>query len=189
MDAFKEFLNTHVAVSQSDWNEIAKRLTAVTYHKGDVLTKAGQIEQRLYFIQSGIIRLYYEFEHKDVTINFAFPNNFVNAYTSFLTQTPSDFHLTALTSCSLLYITKSDLEKLYALTTCGDVLGRIFAEKLFLYLSKRENDFMIKSPTQRYLDLFVEQPQLIQEIPQKYLASYIGITPQALSRIRAKTAQ
>ena len=112
-----------------------------------------------------------------------------NAYTSFLTQTPSDFHLTALTSCSLLYITKSDLEKLYALTTCGDVLGRIFAEKLFLYLSKRENDFMIKSPTQRYLDLFVEQPQLIQEIPQKYLASYIGITPQALSRIRAKTAQ
>jgi DNA-binding MarR family transcriptional regulator len=79
--------------------------------------------------------------------------------------------------------------EIYQQTDCGQELGRILTEQLFLYLSHRENAFMLKSPTQRYLDLFEEQPRLIQEIPQKYLASYIGITPQALSRIRAKLGQ
>ncbi|MFT5513515.1 MAG: CRP-like cAMP-binding protein [Bacteroidia bacterium] len=186
MDAFKQLLNQHIEVSVDDWTIIANHLSPLSCSKNDILTKAGRVEDRLYFMVKGVVRLYYELEHKDITLNFAFPDNFVNAYTSFLTQSPSDFYISCLTDCELYYLTRSGLEALYKTTECGQELGRIFAEKLFLYLSKRENDFMIKSPTQRYLDMFEEQPHLIQEIPQKYLASYIGITPQALSRIRAK---
>lgn len=186
MDVLRDFLNQHIALSNADWVAISERFKPETFNKNETLTKAGQTEGRMYFIVRGVVRLYYELDHKDITLNFAFPNAFVNAYTSFLTQEPSDFFLEALTNCELLSIAKEDLYALYDHTSCGHALGRIFTEKLFLYLSKRENDFMIKTPTQRYLDLFDQQPHLINEIPQKYLASYIGITPQALSRIRAK---
>ena len=186
MDVLKDFLNQHFELSSSDWVKIEKQFKPVECSKNQILTKAGQTEDRMYFILQGVVRLYYELDHKDITLNFAFPNAFVNAYTSFLTQEPSEFYLETLTTCSLLSVERSHLFNLYEETTCGQALGRIFTEKLFLYLSKRENDFMIKTPTQRYLDLFDQQPHLIKEIPQKYLASYIGITPQALSRIRAK---
>jgi len=79
--------------------------------------------------------------------------------------------------------------EMYGLTDCGQELGRILTEQIYLYFSSRENAFLLRSPTERYLDLFKEQPRLIKEIPLKHLASYIGVTPQALSRIRARIVQ
>ena len=186
MQSFKAFLSQHITLGPEDWEIISSKLHERIAKKGEILTNHGQVENTLYFVIDGIVRLFYEADTKDITLNFAFPNSFISCYSSFLTSKETDFILQALTDCKLAYLTKNDLEYLYLNTTCGQELGRILAEKLFLYLSERENAFLLKSPTQRYLDLFDEQAQLIQEIPQKYLASYIGITPQALSRIRAK---
>jgi CRP-like cAMP-binding protein len=189
MDLLKTFLENHLQLLEEDWILIKDKLEVIDFSKNQVLTKQGHVENRLYFLQSGVVRLYYEAENKDITLNFAFPESFISSYTSFLTGDKSEFVLETLTPCKLAYFSRSDLEELYTSTQCGHQLSRILTENLFLYLSKRESDFLIKSPTQRYLDLFTEQPRLIQEIPQKYLASYIGITPQALSRIRAKMVQ
>lgn len=186
MEMFKSFLQQHLVVSDKDWKMISDRVQVETCKKNTVLTSLGQVEDKLYFLMDGVFRLYHEGENKDITLNFAFPKTLISSYTSFLTAAKSEFILQALTPCKYLYITRSSLEELYSLTSCGHELGRVLTEATFLYLSKRETAFLLKSPTQRYLDLFNEQPQLIQEIPQKYLASYIGITPQALSRIRAK---
>ncbi len=179
-------LAEQLTISEEDWLTIKNRFMNLSCKKSEILTRQGEIENRLFFINNGIVRLHHETNEKDITVNFAFPESFVSAYTSFLTNQPSEFAIEALTACEFVYITRDDLFKLYAETSCGQALGRIFSERLFLYLSKRENDFMLKSPTERYLALFEEQPHLIQQIPQKYLSSYIGITPQALSRIRAK---
>lgn len=162
------------------------KLKPVSCDKNDYLTKQSQVESKLYYVEEGVLRLFHETETKDITINFAFPNSFINSYTSFLTRQASEFNLQALTPCQLISISFEDLNHIYQVTQCGHALGRLFAERLFLYLSQRENAFMLQTPTERYLSLFEEQPRLIQEIPQKYLSSYIGITPQALSRIRAK---
>ena len=189
MNAFKDFLEEHLRVSDEDWHLISQRLTKSHCTKGEILTSLGSVEQNLYFLTAGAFRLFYEKETKDITLNIGFPNSFMCSYTSYLTREPSDFILQALTPCDYLYISHQDLLEIYELTDCGQQLGRILTEQIFLYLSNRENAFMLKSPTQRYLDLFEEQPRLIQEIPQKYLSSYIGITPQALSRIRAKLGQ
>ena len=175
-----------MSISDDDWNIIANRLVLADCQKGEALTTLGSIENKLYFLLDGAVRLYYELENKDVTLNIGFPNSFISSYTSYLTRMPSDFILEALTPCSYLEISYEDLNDIYTLTECGQQLGRILTEQLFLYLSHRENAFMLKTPTERYLNLFEEQPRLIQEIPQKYLSSYIGITPQALSRIRAR---
>ena len=189
MNDLRIYLEKHLTISDKDWQIIAERLYKAECPKGKVLTELEKIEDKLYFLVDGALRLYYEQETKDITINIGFPNAFMSSYTSYLSRKPSDFILEALTPCSYIFITHSDLNEIYTLTECGQHLGRILTEQLFLYLSHRENSFMLKSPKQRYLDLFDEQPRLIQEIPQKYLSSYIGITPQALSRIRAKLGQ
>ncbi len=83
-------------------------------------------------------------------------------------------------------ITHADLQVIYRDTDCGQIIGRKTAESLFLLKVKREQSLLNESAEERYLKLFTEQPQLIKEIPLKFLASYIGITPQALSRIRRR---
>lgn len=189
MEILRRFLNEYLVVSEEDWKAVSHRFKPGECEKNYTFTKEGEPETKLYFLESGAVRLYHESKTKDVTLNIGFPNNFISSYSSFLTQKPSGFILESLTACRYWVISKSDLQYLYENTQCGHELGRILTENIFLYLSERENAFLLKSPTERYLDLFDQQPKLIQEIPQKYLSSYIGITPQALSRIRAKLAQ
>jgi CRP-like cAMP-binding protein len=186
MERFKSFLQQQVTILEKDWEYISSRLRQVSFDKNAILTKQNEIESTLYFLEEGILHLYHETDNKDITLNIAFPNSFINSYTSFLSRQPSEFNLQALIPCRVIAVTHTDLHDIYQHTSCGHALGRMFSEQLFLYLSQRENAFMLQSPTARYLSLFKEQPRLIQEVPQKYLASYIGITPQALSRIRAK---
>ena len=186
MNSLKLFLEQHLALSDSDWQYIAGRVDMVSLTKKSMLTDQGKKEGKVYFIDEGVLRLFHDGENKEITLSFGFPNSFISSYSSFLTGEESEFALEALTSCRLIGIDKSQLEDIYLNTDCGQELGRVFAEDLFVYMSRRETSFLLRSPTERYLDLFNHQPQLIREIPLKYLASYIGITPQALSRIRAK---
>ncbi|GGX23176.1 hypothetical protein GCM10007384_25480 [Aquimarina muelleri] len=110
----------------------------------------------------------------------------MSAYDSFLTQNPSEYQIETLSDTVLWRLTYGDLQDVYAQTKIGNIIGRITAENLFLIKSQREQSFLNNSAEKRYIDLFTERPQLIKEIPLKYIASYIGITPQALSRIRRK---
>lgn len=186
MGDLRKYLEQYFIVSDKDWSYINSKLSLVNCVKNEILTLPDVVEVKVYFVLEGIIRLYYEGESRDVTINFGFPNSFISSYSSFLTSKPSEFKLEASIKAQLLALKKEDLERIYLNTTCGNALGRLFSEQQFLYHSQRETDFMTLSPTERYLDLFENQPLLIKEIPLKYLASYVGVTPQALSRIRAK---
>src|SRR5690606_27646299 len=110
------------------------------------------------------------------------------AYNSFLTQTPSEYELQALTETVVWQISYEDLQKVYAQTKVGNYLGRCISEKLFVAKSKRELSLLKHTAKERYLNLFSEQPNVLTFIPLKYVASYIGITPQGLSRIRRQIA-
>ena len=186
MQELKQYLEQYLAIAEKDWQYIQSQLLLEQGEKGDILTKQGHVENHLYFLCSGVARLFHEGDEKDITVNFGFPFEFISAYSSFLLNKKSNFMLQLLTPSTFIKISRESLEDIYIHTSCGHHFGRILTEKIVLYLSKRETSFMLRSPTERYLDLFEEHPRLIQEIPQKYLASYIGITPQALSRIRAK---
>lgn len=186
MEKLRRKLEEKVTISESEWEFIASKLEAKTYKKKEFLIKSNTIENKIHFILEGVFRMFIDFPEKDITVDFGFPNNFISSYSSFLTQNPSVSCIQSLTKSKVIYITREDLDEIYKQTKVGESIGRVFAEEFFRYKSKRELSFLIESPTDRYLNLVKEQQQLIQEIPQKYLASYIGITPQALSRIRAK---
>lgn len=184
MGHLKEYYERIVALKESEWEFIASHFTRKVFCKNEILTKRGEVENYLSFIESGLVRFYIPDQDNELTFNFSFTKEFACAYDSFLTQTPSEYELGALTKTIVWQISYNDLQKVYAQTQVGNYLGRFASEKLFLAKSKRELSLLKYNAKERYLRLFTEQPEIVKSIPMKYIASYIGITPQGLSRIR-----
>ncbi len=188
MKKFKKYIETFSEISEKDWNIFSSYLVKRTFKKKTVILHLGQIENNISFIESGSVRLLipHEDEEKDRTFGFSFQGQFVSAYDSFLTQTPSLYQLETLDETVFWSISYENLQKVYKNTHVGNTIGRFVSENLFLIKSKREQSLLNETPEQRYLNLFTERPNVIKQVPLKYIASYIGVTPQALSRIRRK---
>jgi CRP-like cAMP-binding protein len=186
MQQIKLHFEKIVTLSDKDWQAFSSKLTRQEFPKNHILLKAGQTERHLSFIESGIVRFYIPKDENDLTFGFAFDNSFVSAYDSFLTQQPAVYNVKTLTQTTLWRLTFSDLQSIYDETEVGNFIGRQASEELFLKKSQRELSLLNQTAEERYLNLFTEQPRLIKQIPLKYIASYIGITPQALSRIRKR---
>lgn len=172
--------------SEEDWDIILSKLVRQEFPKKHILSKVGQTENFLNFIESGVARFYIPKEENDVTFNIVFDTGFLSAYDSFLTQTPSTYNIETLTDTVLWRMTYNDLQAIYKETELGNIIGRQAGEELFLKKQKRELELLNLTAEQRYINLFTEQPQLLQKVPLKYIASFIGVTPQALSRIRKR---
>jgi len=184
----KAYLDQIATISNSDWAFFISKLQRREIPKKTVFLKLNAIENHISFIESGVVRLFIpkEDSEKEITFGFSFKNQFISAYDSFLTQTPSAYQLQALTKTTILSITYNDLQDVYNNTQIGNLIGRLTAERLFLLKSKREQNLLNLSAEERYLSLFKERPELLQVIPLKYISSYIGVTAQALSRIRKR---
>lgn len=186
MEALKKEIEKFATINEADWIYFREKFQRKSYDKKSLILKSGEIENHLSFIESGIVRLYLPKIENDLTFGFIFSNQFFSAYDSFITRIPCNYQIEAITPTIVWQISYNDLQKVYEKTEIGNEIGRKNAENLFLIKSKRELSLLNKSAEQRYLDLFTERPKLIQQIPLKYIASYIGITPQALSRIRKR---
>jgi CRP-like cAMP-binding protein len=184
----KEYLDQIATISKFDWDFFNSKLQRRVFQKKAVFLKLNEIENHISFIESGVVRLFIPNEDpdKETTFGFSFENQFISAYDSFLTQKPSAYQLQSLTETTIVSITYADLQEVYKTTQIGNLIGRLTAERLFLIKSKREQNLLNLSAEERYLRLFKERPELLQVIPLKYISSYIGVTPQALSRIRKR---
>jgi CRP-like cAMP-binding protein len=187
MHQIRQYLETFTEVNDTDWIFFSSKLTKWEFPKKHIILKVGEIEDRISFIQKGAVRLLIPGEDdRETTFGFSFENEFISAYDSFLTRLPSMYQLETLLETIVLSITHSDLQEVYQKTKIGNLIGRLSSERLYLNKSKRELSLLNDSAEQRYLNLFTERPNLLKEIPLKYVASYIGVTPQALSRIRKR---
>ena len=188
MHQIKLYLDKIASIPSSDWNFFISKLYRRIITKKSVFIKVNQIENHISFIESGIVRLFIPRDNpeKEITFGFSFKNQFVSAYDSFLTQLPSNYQLQTLTETAMLSISYKDLQSVYKSTQIGNLIGRLTAEDLFLIKSKREQDLLNLNAEQRYLKLFKERPELLKSVPLKYISSYIGVTAQALSRIRKR---
>lgn len=186
MQQIRAYFERIVPLTDKEWDIFLAKLIRREFPKKTLLLRTGQVEDNLSFIEKGIVRLFMPKEDKDLTFGFAFDNSFVSAYDSFLTQNPTTYELETLTEVVLWSLTYQDLQAVYEETEVGNAIGRFASEDLFLKKSRRELSLLNSTAEQRYLSLFAEYPHFIKYIPLKYLASYIGITPQALSRIRKR---
>lgn len=188
LQQIKDYLDRIATISQSDWDFFTSKLQRRVIPKKSIFLKLNDIENTISFIESGIVRIFIPKENpeKEITFGFSFKDQFISAYDSFLTRKPSAYQLQALTETTILSITYDDLQAVYKTTQIGNLIGRITAERLFLIKSSREQNLLNLTAEERYMKLFKERPELIKIIPLKYISSYIGVTAQALSRIRKR---
>lgn len=151
---------------------------------GDHYIEYDQVCNKMSFVQKGFFRFYHFNDGEEVTRDFLFENNFVTSYRSFITGEPSEVYVQALEECELITFKKSDLEKIFDSSHALERLARILAEYQFISIESYYLSFLNDSAETRYKNLLKENPRLVQNIPLKYIASFLGITPQHLSRIR-----
>lgn len=155
----------------------------------ELLHSVGKVCEYEAFVEQGLLRSFYIKNEVEHTNQFFFEEQWVSDYESFITQSPSKVSIQALEECQLLVMTKTDMDQLSTQIPDWDLLGRSFFERLYLKKEKRNASLLLTSATERYLAILEEQPRLIARVPQYYIAQYIGVKPESLSRIRKKLAQ
>lgn len=167
------------------WLDFAACCTEVEFKKDHILKKEHTAERYMYFIVEGSVGIFVQKEHTDVCLDLGFENNFFADYMSILTGQPNPIQTRVLENSTLLRLTREDYLKLGE-TEIGMILMRAAAESSYMHKQQQQIDLLTKTAEERYLDLIRVQPTIVQRVAQKHLASYLGITPQSFSRIRAK---
>ncbi|NBB22012.1 cyclic nucleotide-binding domain-containing protein [Runella sp. CRIBMP] len=152
----------------------------------EVLIAEGDICRYAYFIKKGCLRYFHNVDGEEITGQFFFENGWYTDYESFLLQKPSKQNIDALEPTELILLPKSELLNLYITIPKFEKFGRIMAENAFLGLRNRTELLTQQSAEERYLRLMKERPKVIERVPQHYIASYLGIKPPSLSRIRKR---
>lgn len=146
----------------------------------------GQTERFLSIVEEGIVRAFFRRGDREFTTDFIFPGQFACAYDSFITRNPSELQLEALTDGRLSALSYDSLQRLYSENGHSQIVGRKAAENLYLQKAQRERSLLADTPEERYRRLLEAHPEYIQLIPLRYLASWLGVSPETLSRIRAR---
>ncbi len=180
---FRKFVEQYGSLSNDGMDELVDKLKSAQVKKNEFLLIPGKVCHRLFFVNSGCVRLYYISNGVEITVWFSFENNSAIELSSFLGETASDYYLEAIEDSEVLSLDKSELTNLYDRYPELQKIMRSFWEDVILNLLRRFTALQKDSAEKRYLDL-MDQPIYLQRIPQKYLASYIGVTPTSLSRIR-----
>lgn len=153
------------------------------------LVRQGQVANELYFINKGMLRLFYENEGDEITAFIFRENLFASSYDSFLRQTPSIQSLEALEEADLLVITQSKMNELYEELPKFNILTRKIAEQRFINAQQILSSFLLDSPEERYEKFMQQNGDLLLRVPHHIIASYLGMTPVSMSRIRNRLAQ
>lgn len=158
--------------------------------RNEFAIKIGDYEKYLYFIETGILRYWTtpsgSDSDKEITFWFSFPGEFANSYFSLKENRPSLINIQALTNCVIWRLPRKDLTHLYQTSLNINKIAKIVLEDALCRKIHREVLLLGSSGEELYKDLMVKDKDLIQKIPLKYIASYIGVTPQRLSQIRKK---
>lgn len=155
-----------------------------TFTKGDFILRQGEIERNLYYVESGAIRVFRLSEYEDQTIRFGYQGSVINSLSSYIKDEPSEFYIEAIRKTTLKVIPKTEILKVIHHDEEG-LRGYIsLMEAVVIQQIEREIDLLTVSPLERLNRTLKRSPSLFQEIPLKYIASYLRMKPETLSRIR-----
>lgn len=151
--------------------------------RNEYLVKQNTIHTHLYLVEEGSLRVFIEDDIEEHTIRFGYKGSIIAALDSFLTAQPTSFYIQALKKCTLKVISKEQYEAFVNSKKEYQELWKSLLENFVFQQIEREIDLITYSPQKRFERVFKRSPQLFQEIPQKYIASYLRMTPETLSRI------
>ncbi|MDO6803654.1 cyclic nucleotide-binding domain-containing protein [Wenyingzhuangia sp. 1_MG-2023] len=156
----------------------------IDLERNEYLKVKGSIDTNIYFVKSGSLRIFLLDEFEEHTIRFGYKNNLIASLDSFITEKSSDFYIQALKKTTVKTIKKKDFMAFIESSIENKKMWFSMLENLILEQMERERDLLTISPVERYNRVLKRSPQLFQEIPNKYIASYLRMTPETLSRIK-----
>jgi CRP-like cAMP-binding protein len=181
----KQFIGTYTRLQDDEMESISNKFKTKSLRKNDFLLREGQVCRDIVFVQEGCIRLYYNSHDVETSVWFSFKDSSAIEISSFISGQPSQYNLQAIENSKILFLSKTELNTLYHSFPKMQEMMKNFLEDVVLNLINRFTSLQRDTAEQRYLQL-LNKPSYLQKIPQKYLASFIGITPTSLSRIRKK---
>ncbi len=180
-----DYISRYISLTEDEKSAMAALDVFRTVKKGTVLLKAGQKSREGYFVLKGCLRTYYIIEGEEKTTEFYTEMEGVTP-NCVVTNEPSGYYVAA-TEDAIIALSNPDMEAdMFAKFPKFETLCRILSEELIVKQQTSIDDFKTSSPEQRYLSLLQKRPHLIQRVPQHQLASYLGVKPQSLSRLRAR---
>jgi CRP-like cAMP-binding protein len=180
-----DFISKYISLTEDEKNAIVSLDIFRSLKKGTVLLKEGQKSKESYFVLKGCIRTHYVLDGEEKTTAFYTE---MEALTPpcVISKTPSDYYISCVED-TILLVSNSDMEvEINGKFPKFDIMCKILSEELLAKQRIDFDEFKTSSPEQRYLNLIQKRPDLIQRVPQHQLASYLGIKPQSLSRLRAR---
>ncbi len=183
MKEFITFIKTIIWIDDFDLKLVLSKCTERQIPKGKLILKKGQIANQYFFIVSGGVRFFYEANDQENTTWVTFKNEFFTEISSLNPQKPSRFNIEAVEDTKLVVIDKKDMDFLYGHIAVWEEFGRKVWEAMLVRMIDQILNFQTLSAEDRYLQL-MNNPEFIKKIPVKQLAAVLGITPNALSRIR-----
>jgi CRP-like cAMP-binding protein len=182
----KSFFNRIVPFTDKELDAIADKFTTKTLKKGELLLSEGEIAYEFGFIVKGIFRIYYLNDGKETTRYLGTENTLISSAQSFTTQKPSIEFVQALENSELLMISYKDLQNIYNSSAKWERMGRIFAEKSYNSLQSHIYSIISLPAIDRYHNFCEKYPDIVKRVPQYIIASFLGVSPETVSRIRKK---
>jgi CRP-like cAMP-binding protein len=179
-------IKDYIPINESDEKLLSRLFKLEYFKKNEIVLKEGDYCRKLYFIAAGIIRFSLLIDGVERTFVFREEGAFCSDLESFLNRAPSKYTISAIEPTTIFSITYENLQIFYNGITFGERFGRLNIEQIFLGVVNHLTTFYSESPEQRYLRFVSQHKDLLQRIPQYYIASYIGVSPQALCRIKKK---
>lgn len=172
----------------SEWEHFVRYLSERSFEKNVYLVRAGDVSDNFYFIVKGLVRFFYSTKDgREFNKHFAMENSFAGSFHSLVLQEPCPFFIQALEKTETIVLPNHVLNEFYDRHACWERLGRKTAEHLVFIKEAREKELLLDSLETRYRRFLKEFPGLVDRISQYHIASYLGVTDVALSRIRKKS--
>lgn len=166
--------------------DMKEYIQLVSLKKNDFLVREGEVCHYYYFVLEGILRNYYIKDGTEITTNFDFPNDIATNFTSLVLQQKSTGYIQAMTTCRIYRMKASDFDDIKMQKPIMQQIKEILISGYVILLEERLNSLQFCTAAERYHFMMEKYPHFLQQIPLTYIASYLGISLETLSRIRAK---
>ena len=185
MDKIRNVISQMIPISSHEMDELLSKTIVGRYRKNEIISYPNKIPNEVFFINSGMLRtIIVDQEGVEHTIHFALENQFIADYSNFLLKSPSFYTLQALEETELVIMPRNAVEWGYKNLEYGDRLGRLIAEYYFVYHDNHIRNMYSRTPKERYDSITEVFPDIHNRVPQHMIASYLGVTPVHLSRLK-----
>lgn len=182
---FQQYLQKFIGITDEEFNQYLVPVISIRkFDKKELLTRAGDTENYFNFIVKGLIRKYYVKGKEEINTQISFEGHIIHSQESFHSRTPSDYFVEAIEASTIVSIAFDDLESIFASSKKMEHLGRLVITRTMMLKDRWQIQLVKMTPRERFLNFVTKNPELMQRVPQKFLASYLNIKPETFSRFK-----